>query len=102
MNKKRQHINYQEELLQLLQDPQEALAYLNAALMDEDQRVFLLALKDVLQAQGGQVTTLADETNLNRENLYRMLSKKGNPKLTSLRSVLHVLGLELAIQPHKK
>ena len=40
--------NYQEELLESLQDPKEALAYLNAALMDEDQRVFLLALKNLL------------------------------------------------------
>ncbi len=101
MNNKR-HIDYQEELLQLLQDPNEALSYLNAALMDEDQRIFLLALKNVLEAQGGNMAALAEEAQLNRENLYRMLSKKGNPKLTSLRSVLNVLGLELAIQPAKK
>ena len=100
MTKKQiKHIDYKEELLQLLQDPKEALAYLNAALMDEDQRVFLLALKDVLEAQGGDISAVAQESQLNRENLYRMLSEKGNPKLTSLRSILHVLGLELAIQP---
>lgn len=101
MNKKRL-ISYEEELQQLLQDPKEALAYLNAALMDEDQRIFLLALKNVLEAQGGDISSLAEKAQLNRENLYRMLSKKGNPKLTSLRSVLNVLGLELAIQPAKK
>ncbi len=99
---KKKHKDFQEYLLQKLQDPREAHAYLNAALMDEDQRVFLLALKDVLEAQGGDMITLAEQADLNRENLYRMLSKKGNPKLTSLRSVLHVLGLELAIQPYKK
>lgn len=100
--KKRKYIDYQEYLIESLRNPQEAHAYLNAALMDEDPRVFLLALKNVLEAQDRDMTSLADEANLNRENLYRMLSKKGNPKLTSLRSVLHVLGLELAIQPYKK
>lgn len=44
---KRKHKDYQEHLLESLKDHDEALAYLNAALADEDQRVFLLALKDV-------------------------------------------------------
>ena len=93
--------NYQEELLESLQDPKEALAYLNAALMDEDQRVFLLALKNVLDAQGEDMVSFAKKAQLNRENLYRMLSKKGNPKLTSIRSVLDTMGFQLAVQPHK-
>lgn len=93
--------NYQEALFEALQDPKEAVAYLNAALIDEDPRVFLLALKHVLEAQGGDMATLAEESQLNRENLYRMLSAKGNPKLTSIRSVLNTMGLQLAIQPYK-
>lgn len=101
MNKKR-HINYQDELMELLQDRKEAVSYLNAALADEDQRVFLLALKDVLAAQGGDISALAQETELNRENLYRILSARGNPKLANLRSVLNVLGFELAVQPFRK
>lgn len=50
MNKRSK--SYQAELLESLHDHQEAIEYLNAALMDEDQRVFLLALKNVLEAQG--------------------------------------------------
>jgi probable addiction module antidote protein len=98
---KKKLIDYQEELIQSLQDPEEAMAYLNAALMDDDERIFLLALKNVLEAQEGDMASLARVTKLNRENLYRMLSKKGNPKLTSIRSVLNALGLELAVQPSK-
>ncbi len=45
------HRNYEESLFEALKDPQEALAYLNAALMDEDERVFLLALQDMFAAQ---------------------------------------------------
>ena len=93
--------DYQETLLEVLQDPDEAQAYLNACLMDEDPRVFLLALKDVLQARGGDMATLAKRANLNRENLYRMLSEKGNPKLTSIIAVLNAVGLHLSVQPYK-
>ena len=99
---KKRLIDYQEKLLEALQDPKEARAYLNAALMDEDPRVFLLALKNVLQAQGGDMSNLARKANLNRENLYRILSKKGNPKLTSIIAVLNVVGFSLAVQPHRK
>jgi probable addiction module antidote protein len=99
---KKRHKDFQEYLLNSLRDPKQALAYLNEALMDEDQRVFLLALKDVLEAQDGDMSALAQQAELNRENLYRIFSQKGNPKLTSLRSILHVLGMELAIQPHKR
>lgn len=101
MNKKRL-LDYQEELIKDLHDTNEALAYLNEALKDDDQRIFLLALKNVLEAQGGDIATLAQKTDLNRENLYRMLSKKGNPKLTSIVSVLNALGLQLAVQTSKR
>ena len=101
MNKKRL-LDYQEELINDLHDTDEALAYLNEALKDDDQRLFLLALKNVLEAQGGDITSLAQKTDLNRENLYRMLSKRGNPKLTSIVSVLNALGLQLAVQSSKR
>ena len=97
----RKLIDYQEHLIERLKDPRKALAYLNAALTDEDERVFLLALKNVLEAQGGDMTSLAKEADLNRENLYRIFSRRGNPKLTSIKSVLNAMGLELAVQPYK-
>ncbi|MCK4517569.1 hypothetical protein KAT92_02250 [Candidatus Babeliales bacterium] len=42
--------DYQEKLMEDLQDYDLASAYLNEALLDEDPRVFLLALKNVLAA----------------------------------------------------
>ena len=45
--------SYKEHLFERLQDADEAAAYLNAALEDEDPRVFLLALRDVTDASGG-------------------------------------------------
>lgn len=94
--------DYQEKLLEDLQDPKLASAYLNVALMDEDPRIFLLALKDVYEAQGGQMTDLARKTKLSRENLYRILSKKGNPKLTNIISLLNAVGFQLSVAPQKK
>jgi probable addiction module antidote protein len=82
----------------LAADPEEAWLYLEAALEDDDPRVFLVALKDIADAYGG-LTKLAKTTGLNRENLYRMLSRGGNPEIRSLSRVLHALGLRLTIQP---
>jgi len=87
--------NYRESLLQALQDPQEAAEYLTAALEEGDSAVFLLALRDVADARG--MSTLATKAQLNRENLYRMLSEHGNPQLDSLTALLDALDLRLAV-----
>ncbi len=88
--------NYERNLKEDLLDPFEAVEYLNAALEDGSQEVFLLALKDVACAKG--ISEIARETKLNRENLYRILSSQGNPKLKSLSSVLHSVGLKLTVE----
>ena len=93
-------VDYRIGLLQDLADPQEAAAYLNAALEDGDQQIFLLALRDVAEARG--ITQVARDVRLNRENMYRILSPTGNPQLTSLNSLLRGVGLRLAVEvePH--
>ncbi len=87
--------DYRTALCHALRDPTEAAAYLTAALEEGDSAVFLLALRDVADAQG--MSTLATQAQLNRENLYRMLSAQGNPQLDSLTAVLEALHLRLAI-----
>lgn len=87
---------YQEYLIASLRDPREAKAYLNAALEEEDPELFLLALRNVAEAQGG-IAQLAEKANLNRESLYKMLSERGNPELRSLDALLHALGFRLAV-----
>jgi probable addiction module antidote protein len=93
---------FNDYLIEQLKDPELALAYLNEASLEEDQRIFLLALKNVLEAQGGDMAAVAEEASLSRQNLYKVLSEKGNPQLNSLRSILHALGYELAVQPAKR
>ena len=88
--------SYQIDLIDALRDPREAEEYLNASLEEEDPERFLLALRNVAEAQGG-MAQLADKANLNRESLYRMLSERGNPEFKSLEALLHALGFRLAV-----
>jgi probable addiction module antidote protein len=90
--------SYQSNLLESLKDSTEAVEYLNAALEDGEPEVFLLALRDVVDSYGG-MSKLAASTSLNRENLYRMLSTKGNPEFFSLSTVLDAVGFRLAVEP---
>ena len=91
------HKKYEVDLLEKLKDSQEAAEYLNACFEDSEE-VFLLGLRQVVDAHGG-VGLLAEQTNLNRESLYRMLSEKGNPQLSSLSPILENLGLKLQFAP---
>jgi probable addiction module antidote protein len=90
--------SYHDDLLQALQDPDEAAAYLSAALEDGDNRVFLLALRNVVESSIG-MAELANKTDRNRESLYKTLSDQGNPHLSSIRSILNGLGYRLTIEP---
>jgi len=89
--------SYRDALIESLKDPKEAAQYLDACLRDGDPQVFLLALRDVADAQGG-IRSLSQTTQLNRESLYRVLSKSGNPSLQTLSSVLGALGLRLSVE----
>ncbi len=95
-------VPYNDLLHEQLRDPEQAAAYLTACLEDSEE-VFLLGLRHVAEAWGG-VGKLAQESELNRESLYRMLSDSGNPRFSSLGMILSVLGLRLKIepQPHEK
>ena len=87
---------YETGLKASLMDPEEAAAYLDSALEENDQEVFLLALRDIADAHG--FSKVAQDTLLNRENLYRMLSSTGNPQLSSLIMLLQSFGLRLAVE----
>lgn len=92
--------SYQDYLIASLKDPEEAAGYLNAALEGGDIQVFLVALHNVVQAQGG-VSTLAEKANKSRTSLYKALSKKGNPYLKSTNEILSAIGMHFAIIANK-
>lgn len=83
-------------LVSELKDPGVASDYLNEALRDSPQ-MFLIALRNVSEAW--RMSVVATEAGIWRESLYKMLSKRGNPRLNTLHAVLGVLGLEARIHP---
>ncbi|EKD40727.1 MAG: addiction module antidote protein [uncultured bacterium] len=91
---------YQKDLIEALKNPEEAAAYLNAALEEGDRETFLLALRNVAEANGG-MAAVAEKAHLNRESLYRTLSRRGNPEIRTLFNLLHGVGLRLNITPEQ-
>src|ERR1039457_2162802 len=89
-------VPHDDYLIKSLKVRRRAEAYLNAALEEDDPRVFLLALRNVAQARG--MSKLAARSKLNRGSLYKMLSKRGNPSLRSLGALLSGLGFRLAVE----
>lgn len=85
-------IPYEDELYEYLSDPEEAVAYLTACYEDDHPGTFLVAVRDVVAVYGG-VGAMSRGTSLNRENLYKMLSDRGNPSLDSLRAIFEHLGV---------
>lgn len=92
--------SYREELLKDLARPRAAAAYLNAALEEGSREAFLLALRDVADARG--IAGLAQKADLNRESMYRMLSRRGNPQISSLVPLFEALGLSLNVTVRKR
>ena len=80
-----------------MKDLRYAAGYLTAAL-EEGEDVFLLAVRDVAEAQGG-IASLSRATKLNRENLYGMLSAAGNPRLSSITAIMAKLGFDVRFAP---
>jgi probable addiction module antidote protein len=92
---------YEDELLEDLKDPRETQSYLEAAFElyeeDENTETLLLALQDVVRAQGG-IGKPAEQTDINRQHLYDVLSSKHNPRLDNLLDILLGLGFRIRLE----
>jgi probable addiction module antidote protein len=91
-------VSARPHLQEWLQDPKNAAAYIEAALEEGDAGDLLHALRNVAEARGG-IAHIAEQSGLNRETLYRTLSKRGNPQLKSLAAILDATGLRLSVTP---
>ena len=81
----------------LRKDPDFAAEYLRAALEDQDEpRVLLIALRHLALAQG--IAKVAKAAGIERESLYRALSIRGNPRLSTLVAVTKAIGLRLTVE----
>jgi probable addiction module antidote protein len=69
--------------------------YLDACLNEDsgDGQLIRAALNDIARARG--MSQLARDTGITREGLYRALSDKGNPELTTVLKIIKALGMQL-------
>jgi len=99
MKKHKPHISHDEAIVkELRQSPKFAAEYLKAALEDQDEpRVLLIAMRHIAEASGG-IAKVAKAAGIQRERLYRALSARGNPRLSTLIAVAKAVGLKLTVE----
>lgn len=78
-----------------LETKEEIDEYLNNAYLNEDHRVFLVALGYLAKKQG--MAEVAKKAGLNRESLYKALAGAGNPRFSTVSRVIKALGCKLAV-----
>lgn len=83
---------------ELRREPEFAAEYLKAALDESDEpRVLLIALRHIAEARGG-IAKVARAAGVERESLYRALSARGNPRLSTLVAVTKAIGMRLTVE----
>ncbi len=77
-------------------DNDEVIAeYLSAALEDKNPDVFLAAIGNVAKARG--MKSIAEQTGLGRESLYKALAPGAKPRYDTVLKVLQSLGVKLTV-----
>jgi probable addiction module antidote protein len=71
--------------------------YLTEALETDDAAFIAKAIGTVARAKG--MGTVAEQTGLSRENLYRSLNGDTKPEFETIRKVLGALGVQLVAKP---
>ncbi len=96
--KNKTSISHDEALIHELRENHEfAVEYLKAALEeDSEPQVLLMALRRVVQARG--IARIARAAGIERESLYRALSRRGNPRLSTLAAVAKAVGVRLTVE----
>ena len=78
------------------EEPDFAIATLNAVLQDGDQTELMVALRQMTKAFGG-LQSVAETAQLNSTQIYCTLSPDGNPGLSSFRAILGAINMRLAV-----
>jgi probable addiction module antidote protein len=74
-----------------------AVAYLNVLIDDAGEEELTAALGRIARVSGGP--KLVEKVELNAPSFYRTLSRRGNPELKSVATLLKAMGIRLALQP---
>jgi probable addiction module antidote protein len=93
--------DFRPVLLQQLKNPDVASEYLTKCFEEGGTELFLIALRNVVEALGG-LGTFARNTALGRQSLYTALSKDGNPTLQSLHAILDSAGITFSFRKKKR
>ena len=82
-----------------LRTPEDCALYIQAAIEEagDDPAFIAKALGDVARARG--MTSVARNTGLSRESLYKALSGDRSPDFETVLKVLGALGLRLHVEP---
>ena len=80
-----------------LKAPEDVASYIESVLEEDDPALLLVALRNVADSKGG-MTMISKQSGLSRESLYRSLSENGNPKISTLFSIIKALGLHLSVK----
>ena len=84
-------------IAEIRHNPEFAASYLAAAMEETDEPgVLLIALRQIAEARGG-MAKIAKDAGIQRESLYRALSKRGNPRLTTLLAIIRAMGMTLTV-----
>jgi probable addiction module antidote protein len=90
-------ISYNDTLAIALKDPIEAAAYIEAIMDLDEPATLLVALRNVAKAHG--MAEVARRADMNDLTLFRTLSEVGDPTLSTISKVLHVVGLRISVVP---
>jgi probable addiction module antidote protein len=92
-------ISHDQAIVRELRDsPEFAKEYLKAAMEDTDEpKVLLIALRHLAEARGG-IAKVAKRAGIERESVYRALSPRGNPRLSTLFAAAKAIGVKLTVE----
>lgn len=82
--------------VEYLQNEEDMLLYLGAALEENDPVLVVAVLGDIARAKG--MTQVARDTGMGRESLYKALSPDGNPEFATVLKVMQALGLRFYVE----
>ena len=93
-------LKIKQQLYKDLKDPVYASAYINEAILDEDEVVLKTALADVIRAKG--VSAVARKAGINRVTVYKTLKPDTESSFTTMHALLRACNVRLKVQPAER
>ena len=80
-----------------LDSPELIAEYLNVTIESGSPELLYKAIGNIAKAKG--MASIAEDTGLGRESLYKSLSVNGSPKFSTIAKIASSLGLEIDFKP---